>query len=88
MYIQFCANLGKIVAEILAMIRQALEKESMSRTRVYEWKIPFSPKRKKTRRVNSRVKSMLIIFFGIKVIVFKKFVPAAQTGNSAYYSDV
>jgi hypothetical protein len=38
--------------------------------------------------MKSKVKSMLIIFFDIKGIVHKEFVPADQTVNSAYYCDV
>jgi hypothetical protein len=40
------------------------------------------------RQVKIKVKSMLIIFFDIKLIVHKEFVLAGQTVNSAYYSDV
>jgi hypothetical protein len=39
------------------------------------------------RQVN-KVKSMLIIFFGIKAIVHKEFVLVDQTVNSTCYSDV
>jgi hypothetical protein len=42
---------------------------------------------KMARQVKSRVKSMLIIFFDIMVIVHKEFVLAGQTVNSAYYCD-
>jgi hypothetical protein len=42
----------------------------------------------KVKLVRSKVKSMLIIFFGIKWIVHKKFVLAGQAVNSAYYCDV
>jgi hypothetical protein len=47
--------------------------------------IPSSPIPKKGREVNSKVKSMLLIFFDIKEIVYKEFVLADQTVNSAYY---
>jgi hypothetical protein len=53
-----------------------------------QWKSPNSPRPKRERQVNSRVKSMLIIFFDIKGIVHKEFVLAGQTVNSTYYSDV
>jgi hypothetical protein len=49
---------------------------------------PNSPRWKKVRQVKSKVKSMLIIFFVIKVIVHKEFVLAGKTVNSAYYCDV
>jgi hypothetical protein len=42
----------------------------------------------KARQVKSKVKSMLITFFHIKGIVYKEFVLAGQTVNSAYYRDV
>jgi hypothetical protein len=43
---------------------------------------------RKARQVKSKVKNMLIIFFNIKGIVYKEFILAGQTGNSAYYCDV
>jgi hypothetical protein len=49
---------------------------------------PNSPRlKKKARQAKSKVKSMLIIFFDIKGIVYKEFILAAQTVNSAYYRD-
>jgi hypothetical protein len=39
---------------------------------------------KKERQVKSKVKSLFIIFLGIKRIVHKEFVLAGQTVNSAY----
>jgi hypothetical protein len=47
-------------------------------------KSPNSPRLKETRQVKEKVKSMLIIFFGIKRIVHKEFVLADQTVHSAY----
>jgi hypothetical protein len=49
---------------------------------------PNSQRPKKARHVNSKVKSMLIIFFGIKRNIRKEFVLAGQTVNSTYYYDV
>jgi hypothetical protein len=40
-YNKFCANLGKSVMEIVAMIRQAFGEESMSCTWVFEWHAQF-----------------------------------------------
>jgi hypothetical protein len=54
--------------------------KSMSRTR----KSPSSPRPKKARHVQSKVKSMLIIIFDIKRTVHKEFVLAGQTVNSTY----
>jgi hypothetical protein len=46
---------------------------------------PNSPGPKKARHVGSKVKSMLIIFFNITRVVYKEFVLAGQTVNSAHY---
>jgi hypothetical protein len=43
---------------------------------------------KKARQVKSIFKSILIIFFDIKVIVRKEFVLTGQTVHSAYYCDI
>jgi hypothetical protein len=43
---------------------------------------------KKATRVKCKVKSMPIIFFGVKGAVHKEFVLAGQTVKSAYYCDV
>jgi hypothetical protein len=40
------------------------------------------------KQVESNAKSMLIIFFDIKVIFHKEFVMEGETINSAYYCDV
>jgi hypothetical protein len=42
---------------------------------------------KKARQVK-KVKSLIIIFFDIKGIVYKEFILAGQTVNFAYYCDV
>jgi hypothetical protein len=43
---------------------------------------------KKARKVKTEVKSMLIIFFGIKGIAYKEVVQASHAANSTYYCDV
>jgi hypothetical protein len=48
--ITFCANLGKSVMEILAMIRQAFGEESMNCTQVFEWNVQFRADQKRRDR--------------------------------------
>jgi hypothetical protein len=48
---------------------------------------PNSQRQKKARQAKSKVKSMLVILFYIKRIVYKEFVLADQTVNSSYYCD-
>lgn len=53
-----------------------------------QWKTPSSPRPKKARQVRSNIKSMLIIFFDIRGIVHKEFVPPGQTVNGKFYCEV
>jgi len=53
-----------------------------------QWKTPSSPWPKKARQVHSNIKSMLIIFFYVRGIVRKEFVPPGQTGNGNFYYEV
>jgi hypothetical protein len=55
--------------ETLEIIRQAIEEESMSCARVYEWHARFKADGK--GEAGEKSKSMLIIFFDIKVIVHR-----------------
>jgi hypothetical protein len=71
---KFCANVGKSATGTL----KAFGEESMSRTRVFEWHIRFRADQKRPRQVESKVKSMFIIFFVISGIVHKEFVLAGQ----------
>jgi hypothetical protein len=63
------------VNETLAIIRQAIRKEGMSHTWVFEWRIPNSLRLK---RMKGKVKSKLIMGS-----VHKEFVVAGQTVGSA-----
>jgi len=53
-----------------------------------QWKTPSSPRPKKARQVHSNNKSLLIIFFAIRGIVHKEFVPPGQTVNGKFYCEV
>ena len=50
-----------------------------------QWKNPGSPRPKKARQSRSATKSMLIVFFDIRVIVHHDFVPEDQTVNAEFY---
>ncbi|UYV73796.1 hypothetical protein LAZ67_11000937 [Cordylochernes scorpioides] len=53
-----------------------------------EWKSKNSPQAKKTRKVPSKIKTMLITFFDSRGIIHKEFVPAGQTIAGEYYLNV
>ena len=53
-----------------------------------EWKCRISPQPKKTRRVPSKIKTMLITFFDSKGIIHKEFLPSGQTITREYYLTV
>jgi hypothetical protein len=54
-----------------------LEKKCQS----LQWKSVDSPRPKKARRVRSKVKAMLIVFFDMEGIVHYEYVPEGQTVN-------
>jgi len=51
-------------------------------------KTPTSPRPKKARQVRSKVKMMLIVFFDVRGIVHREFVPPGQTVNQEFYLEV
>jgi len=53
-----------------------------------EWKCRNSPQAKKTRRVPSIIKTMLITFFDSKGITHKEFLQSGQTITGEYYLTV
>ena len=53
-----------------------------------QWKSPQSPRPKKARQVRSVTKTMFIVFFYIKGIVHREFVPAGVTAVSYTHLDV
>jgi hypothetical protein len=53
-----------------------------------QWKTPSSPWPKKARQVRSNIKTLLMIFFDIRGIVHKEFVPPGQTVNGKFYCEV
>jgi len=50
------------------------------------WHTPASPRPKKTRMSNSRVKTMLIVFFDMRGLIHKEFLP--HTVNVKFYKKV
>jgi hypothetical protein len=53
-----------------------------------QWKGPQSPRAKKVRQVRSSTKNMLIVFFNMKGIVDREFVPPNTMVNPNFYCDV
>ena len=43
------------------------------------------PKAKKPRQSRSKIKVMLIVFFGCRSVVHHEFIPEGQTVNKEYY---
>jgi hypothetical protein len=59
-----------------------------AKQRSLQWKIPSSLQLKKACQVRVNIKSMLNIFFDIRGIVHKEFVPSDPTGNRNFYCEV
>ena len=75
---------GVITGDELWLYDYDLETEQQSSQR----KTPSSLRPKKACQVRSNIKSMLIIFFDIRGIVHKEFVPPGQTVNGKFYCEV
>jgi hypothetical protein len=82
--IKFCANLRTNRMGTVA-IRQAVQEERLSDTRVLSWKSPNSPRPLKVRQVSNKVKSTRVILLDVIGIVQKEFALAGQTFNSANF---
>jgi hypothetical protein len=67
------------------MINQTFGGENMSSIRVFEWHARFRGRPKEARQVKSNVKSMIIILFYTKKIIYEEFILASQRVNSTYY---
>jgi histone-lysine N-methyltransferase SETMAR len=52
-----------------------------------QWKSPSSPQPNKARISHSSTKTMLIMFFNIRGIVHREFVPQGQTVNTKFYCE-
>jgi len=53
-----------------------------------QWKSPGSPRPKKARTQESKLKMMLICFFNQEGIVHRAFVPPGMTVNADFFCDV
>jgi hypothetical protein len=75
-------------SEVLGIPWQLLEKCSGKKACAVHGKFKFAEAKKKCESGEERINSILIILFGIKRIVHKEFILAAQPVNSMYYCDV
>jgi hypothetical protein len=71
------SNFVQILAETLAVIRQAFGEECMSCTQ----EVQTHRDQKEVTQVKSKVKSMIIIFFGIKGIDFSQIICPGRRNN-------
>ncbi|XP_011166492.1 histone-lysine N-methyltransferase SETMAR-like [Solenopsis invicta] len=62
--------------------------DSTTKRQSAEWKSKNSPEAKKTRKVPSKINTMLITFFDSKGIIHKEFVPSDQIVTGDYYLEV
>ena len=53
-----------------------------------QWKRPSSPRPRKARQVRSATKSMMIVFFDIRGIIHREFLPRGQAVNAEFYCSV
>ena len=62
-----------------------LEYDPKTKRQIREWHSVHSPRPKKARMSESKIKSMLICYFDSHGIVHKEFVPPGQTVNQTFY---
>ena len=63
----------------------AYQYDSETKRQSAQWKTAISPRPKKFRQSNSRVKTMLLTSFNIRGIVHYELVPTGQTVNQVFY---
>jgi hypothetical protein len=80
--VNVCEQLRQIAPGDTAFCPRVITADPGTKQQSSQYKSPNSPK-----QVKIKAKSMLIIFYDIKVIVDKEFVLACQTVNSAYCCD-
>ena len=64
------------------------EYDPLTKRQSLEWKSASSPRPKKARLFKSKIKVMLIVFFGVHGIVHLEFLPQGQTINQNVYKDI
>jgi hypothetical protein len=86
--VNVCEGLRQIASNNTTFMFRVIAGDPETNQQSSQMKSPNSPRPKKVRQVKSNVKSMLIIFFDIKKIVYKKFVLTGKTVSSAYCCDI
>lgn len=59
-----------------------------SKSQSMEWKAKGETRPKKCRKIQSKIKVMLLVFFDIRGIVHHEYLPEGQTVNSNFYVNV
>jgi histone-lysine N-methyltransferase SETMAR len=53
-----------------------------------QWETTHSPRPKKARMSKSKIKTMLVVFFDIQLIITTQYTPPGQTVNQTYYIEL